>query len=243
VGQRFSFTPFFFAMIPLVFIPGLLCTAELFTPQVAALWPHGPVTIASTLEGETIAQMATTILAQAPPEFALIGLSMGGMISLEIMRQAPERVRKLALLSTSARPAPPAQTTLFGEMLAQARSGDAVTVMSEGLTAVLHPNHQQDPALRALNRRMATAMSVEAFARQAAAVRTRVDSRPSLAAIAVPTLVLVGEQDHLTPLDLAQEMATAIPQARLVIVPECGHASTLEQPQAVNYALREWLRR
>jgi pimeloyl-ACP methyl ester carboxylesterase len=243
VGQRFSCTPFFFAMLPLVFIPGLLCTAELFTPQVAALWPYGPVTIASTLEGETIAQLATAILAQAPPEFALIGLSMGGMISLEIMRQAPARVRKLALLNTSAQPAPPAQTSLFGEMLAQARSGDAVTVFSEGLTAVLHPGHQQDPALLALNRRMASVMSLEAFARQAAAVRTRVDSRPSLAAIAVPTLVLVGEQDQLTPLALAQEMAAAIAQAQLVIVPECGHASTLEQPQAVNYALQEWLRR
>jgi len=94
-------------MTPLLFIPGLLCTAELFTPQVAALWPYGPITVASTLEGETIAQLASAILAQAPPEFALIGLSMGGMISLEIMRQAPERVRKLALLDTSAQPASP----------------------------------------------------------------------------------------------------------------------------------------
>lgn len=229
-------------MTPLVFIPGLLCTAELFMPQVAALWPYGPVTIASTLEGETIAQMATAILAQAPPEFALIGLSMGGMISLEIMRQAPGRVRKLALLSTSAQPAPPEQTTLFQAMLTQARLGDAATVISAGLGAVLHPSHQQDPALRALNQRMAAALSVDAFARQAEAVRTRVDSRPSLAAITVPTLVLVGEQDQLTPPALAREMATAIPQARLVIVPECGHASTLEQPQAVNQALQEWLR-
>lgn len=229
-------------MTPLVFIPGLLCTAELFMPQVAALWPYGPVTIASTLEGETIAQMATAILAQAPPEFALIGLSMGGMISLEIMRQAPGRVRKLALLSTSAQPAPPEQTTLFQAMLTQAHLGDAATVISAGLDAVLHPSHQQDPALRALNQRMAAALSVDAFARQAEAVRTRIDSRPSLAAITVPTLVLVGEQDQLTPPALAREMTAAIPQARLVIVPECGHASTLEQPQAVNQALQEWLR-
>jgi pimeloyl-ACP methyl ester carboxylesterase len=241
VGERFYFTPFFFVMTPLVFIPGLLCTAELFTPQVAALWPYGPVTIASTLEGETIAQMATAILAQAPPEFALIGMSMGGMISLEIMRQAPERVRKLALLSTSAQPAPPEQTTLFAEMLSQARSGEAETVICEGLTVVLHPAHQQNPTLRAINQRMAAAMSIEAFARQAEAVRTRVDSRPSLAAIAVPTLVLVGEQDQLAPPALAREMATAIPQAQLVIVPECGHGLTLEQPQAVNDALKEWL--
>jgi pimeloyl-ACP methyl ester carboxylesterase len=230
-------------MTPLVFVPGLLCTAELFAPQVAALWPYGPLTIASTLEGETIAQMATAILAQAPPRFALIGLSMGGMVSLEIMRQAPARVRKLALLDTSARPAPPEQAALFEGMLSQARSGDAVAVMSEALTAVLHPDHQQDVALRALNRRMAATIGVEAFARQVAAVCTRVDSRPSLAAIAVPTLVLAGEQDQLTPPDLAREMAAAIPQSQLVIVPACGHASTMEQPQAVNQALQEWFGR
>ena len=229
-------------MTPLVFVPGLLCTAELFMPQVAALWPHGPVMIASTLEGETIAQMATAILAQAPPEFALIGLSMGGMISLEIVRQAPGRVRKLALLSTSAQPAPPEQTSLFQDMLTQAHSGEAATIISAGLNAVLHPNNQQDPALRAINQRMAAALTVDDFARQANAVRTRIDSRPALAAIAVPTLVLVGEQDQLTPPALAREMAAAIPQARLVVVPECGHASTLEQPQAVNTALEEWLR-
>lgn len=230
-------------MTPLVFIPGLLCTAELFAPQVAALWPQGPVMVASTLQGDTIAQLATAILAQAPPEFALIGLSMGGMISLEIMRQAPGRVRKLALLSTSARPASPERTTLFQHLLAQARSGEAVRVMSEGLLAGLHPSHQQDPALRAVKQRMAAALSVEVFARQAEAVRTRPDSRPSLAAIAVPTLVLVGEQDHVMPPDLAQEMATAIAPAHLVVVPECGHAPTLEQPEAVNRALQEWLRR
>jgi len=229
-------------MTPLVFIPGLLCTAELFAPQVAALWPYGPVTIASTLEGETIAQMATTILAQAPPEFALIGLSMGGMISLEIMRQAPERVRKLALLSTSAQPASPEQASLYEELLAQARQGKAANVLGEALISVLHPVHQTDPTLQAVNRRMGAAIGVAGLARQVAAVLARVDSRPSLAAITVPTLVLVGEQDQLTPPDLARELAAGIAHVQLVVVPECGHGATIEQPQAVNHALQEWLR-
>jgi len=228
-------------MTPLVFIPGLLCTAELFTPQLAALWPYGPVTVASTLEGETIAQMASAILAQAPPEFALIGLSMGGMISLEIVRQAPERVRKLALLDTSAQPASPEQATLFEGLLAQARGGEAATVLGEALISVLHPTNQQDYDLQEINRRMGAAVGIEGFARQVAAVLSRVDSRPSLAAIAVPTLVLVGEQDQLMPPALARELATGIPHARLVIVPECGHGATIEQPQAVNRALQDWL--
>jgi pimeloyl-ACP methyl ester carboxylesterase len=229
-------------MTPLVFIPGLLCTAELFAPQVAALWPYGPVTIAATLQGETIAQMATAILAQAPPEFALVGLSMGGMISLEIMRQAPERVRKLALLSTSAQPASPEQAAVYEGLLAQARQGDAATVLGEALISVLHPAHQADLALQAVNRRMGTAIGVAGLARQVTAVLSRVDSRPSLAAIAVPTLVLVGEQDQLTPPDLARELAAGIAHAHLVLVPGCGHGATLEQPQAVIQALQAWLR-
>jgi pimeloyl-ACP methyl ester carboxylesterase len=228
-------------MTPLVFIPGLLCTAELFAPQVAALWPYGPITVASTLEGETIAQLATAILAQAPPEFALIGLSMGGMISLEIMRQAPERVRKLALLSTSAQPASREQAALFQGLLAQAHQGEAATLLGEALISVLHPAHQQDPTLQAVNRRMGAAIGVAGLARQVAAVLSRVDSRPHLAAIAVPTLVLVGEQDQLTPPDAARELAAGIAHAQLVIVPECGHGTTIEQPQAVNHALQEWL--
>lgn len=228
-------------MTPLVLIPGLLCTAELFAPQVAALWPYGPVTVASTLAGDSIAQLATAILAQAPPRFALVGLSMGGFISLEIMRQAPERVLRLALLDTSARPAPAEQTALFSSLLDQARHGDAAAVLGEALISVLHPVHQQDPALRAVNQRMAQAFSLETFARQATALRTRPDSRPGLTAIAVPTLVLVGEQDQLTPPAEAREMAAAIPNARLVVVPDCGHGSTIEQPAAVNQALHEWL--
>jgi pimeloyl-ACP methyl ester carboxylesterase len=228
-------------MTPLVFIPGLLCTAELFAPQVAALWPYGPITIASTLEGETIAQMASAILAQAPPQFALLGLSMGGMISLEIMRQAPERVRKLALLGTSAQPASPEQAVVYKGLLAQAQQGDAATVLGEALLSVLHPLHQTDPTLQAVNRRMGAAIGVAGLARQVAAVLSRADSRPGLAAIAIPTLVLVGEQDQLTPPDLAQELAAGIAHAQLVIVPACGHGSTIEQPQAVNQALQEWL--
>lgn len=228
-------------MIPVLFIPGLLCTAELFAPQVAALWPHGPVMVASTLEGETIAQMATAILAQAPPEFALVGLSMGGMVSLEIMRQAPQRVRKLALLDTSAQPALPEQAAFFEGLLAQAHGGEAEALLGESLISVLHPAHQQIPALQAVNRRMGAAIGLEGFARQVRAVLSRVNSRPSLAAIAVPTLVLVGEQDQLTPPDLSRELAAAIPHAKLVIVPDCGHGSTIEQPQAVNQALQDWL--
>lgn len=228
-------------MTPILLVPGLLCTAEMFAPQIPALWPYGPVTVASTLEGETIAEMAAAILKAAPPRFALVGISMGGYICFEIMRQAPERVVKLALLDTSARPDTPEQSEQRRAMLNQGLTRDFERFLARVLTAILHPAHQKDETLRQTQVRMGLAVGREGFARQTEAVIGRIDSRPSLAAIAVPTLVLVGDRDMLTPPDRSQEIAAGIPGARLVVVPECGHASTLEQPAIVNRALVEWI--
>jgi len=228
-------------MAPIVLIPGLLCTAEVFAPQIAALWPYGPVTIASTLADKTMAEMAASILATAPPRFALIGISMGGYVSLEIMRQAPERVIKLALLSTSARPDSPAQIRQRRSLVALARARDFRTTLAQALGAILHLTHRGDPALSELTVRMGLVVGIDGLARQVEAIIGRIDSRPSLSAISVPTLVLVGEDDTLTPLERSEELAAGIPNARLVVVPQCGHASTLEQPEAVNLALIEWI--
>jgi pimeloyl-ACP methyl ester carboxylesterase len=228
-------------LTPTVFVPGLLCTAEVFAPQIAALWSYGPVTVASTLEGDTIAEMATAILASAPPRFALAGISMGGYICLEILRQAPDRVIKLALLDTSARPDTPEQIPKRRAMVSQAREGNFASLLEQALSAILHPEHQSDPALKAINVRMGLTIGVEGFARQTEAVIARIDSRPGLSAISVPTLVLVGDADPLTPKELSEEMAAAIPGARLVIVTQSGHGSTLEQPDAVNRALIDWI--
>lgn len=228
-------------MTPIVFVPGLLCSAELFAPQIAALWPYGPVTVASTLEGATIGEMAAAILASAPPRFALIGLSMGGYIALEIMRQAPERVAKLALLDTSARADTAEETEQRRGLVAAANGGDFSGLLANVMTSILHPAHQDDAALRAINVRMGLTVGLDGLARQEKAMSARIDSRPGLAAIAVSTLVLVGDSDPLTPPFLSEEIAAAIPGARLVIVPRCGHGSTLEQPEIVNRCLIEWL--
>lgn len=227
-------------MPPIVLVPGLLCTSEVFAPQVAALWPHGPVTIASTLEGGTIAGIATAILAVAPPRFALAGISMGGYICLEIMRQAPERISRLALLDTSARPDTSDQTAQRRALMAQASHENFEALLTQVYGAILHPAHQGDPVLRATNVRMGLTVGIEGMARQLEACIGRSDSRPSLPAITVPTLVLVGDSDPLTPPEHSREIAAAIPRARLVVVENCGHASTLEQPEAVNRALLEW---
>ncbi len=228
-------------MTPIVLVPGQLCTAEVFASQLAALWPSGPVTVASTLEGETITEMASAILAAAPPRFALAGISMGGFLCFELLRLAPERVLRLALLSTSARPATPERAAQHRAYLARAQSLGLAEVLAQAKGSSLHPAHRDDQFVRGTNRRMALTVGLDALARQTSAIITRPDSRPELANISVPTLVLVGDSDPLTTPGEAEEMAAAIPGARLVVVPDCGHSATLEQPEAVSRALIEWI--
>lgn len=226
---------------PIVLIPGLACTAELFSPQIPALWTKGPIMIASTLEGETLTAMAAAVLRDAPPRFALAGLSMGGYISLEILRQAPERVMKLALMDTTARPDTPDQSKQRLALIARAKAGELEAVLRQVAPNLLHPARRHDADLIETQVRMGLAVGAAGFARQQTAIIGRIDSRPHLSKIVVPTLVLVGDKDALTPPDRAREMAEAIPNARLIVIPDCGHASTLEQPQAVTQALLDWL--
>ncbi|PZU71780.1 alpha/beta fold hydrolase [Brevundimonas sp.] len=226
---------------PVVLVPGLACTAEMFAPQVAALSPHRPVSIASTAEGDSMARMAAAILRDAPPRFALGGISMGGYIAFEIMRQAPDRVERLALLDTTARPDAPEQTAQRQTLIARAEDGQLETIMREIAPRLLHPLHKGDQTLIEVQVRMGLDVGAAGFVRQQRAIIGRPDSRPDLPGIRVPTLVLVGDRDPLTPPIRAREMADALPDAQLVIVPGCGHASTLEQPDAVNAALLEWL--
>lgn len=229
-------------MTPILLVPGLVCTAEVFAPQAAALWPYGAVTIASTLEGGSIHDIAAAILADAPPRFALAGISMGGYISFEILRQAPERVLKLALLDTSARPDAPEQTAARRAAMERARNGEFAALLEEFTTSFMHPSHRADAALLDINVRMGLTVGIDGFIRQTEAIIGRIDSRPSLPAIAVPTLVLVGDADPLTPIELSREIVAGIPQARLAVIDECGHGSTLEQPEAVNRHLVDWIR-
>jgi len=227
--------------LPTVLVPGLLCSAEIFAPQLPALWPRGPLMIASTLDGRTLREIAERTLAVAPPRFALFGVSMGGYIAFEIMRRAPERVAKLALGDTSARADTAKQSRDRRAFVERARSEDFGAVVEAALSAILHPAHRADPKLREVNRRMALSVGLEGMARQQEAIIAREDSLGLLASIRVPTLVLVGDSDLLTPPSRAREIADRIPDARLVIVPESGHASTIEQPEAVNRALVAWL--
>jgi pimeloyl-ACP methyl ester carboxylesterase len=228
--------------MPILLVPGLVSSPRIFAPVVPALWPFGPVTVANHIRDDNMGAIARRILAEAPPRFALAGHSMGGYIAFEIMRQAPDRVAKLALINTQARPDTPEATERRRGMMARARSGDFGCVLDELFSGFVHPSRCEDASLHQLVRDMGEDVGVEGFIRQQTAVISRPDSRPTLAWIKCPTLVLTGDEDHTIPNSLSVEMANGIPGAKLVVLPNCGHLPQPERPEATAQALVEWLR-
>ena len=227
--------------LPLLLVPGLTCTARLYGPQIAALWPFGPVTVADHRQDADMAAVAARILQDAPPRFALAGLSMGGYIAFAMLRQAPERIVKLALLDTSARADTAEQTEGRKTQIAIARSGRYGEIPDLAIPRYLNAKHQRDERLTAIVRQMILETRPDAFVRQLQAIMSRPDSRPLLASIRCPTLVVVGDADVATPPELNKEIADGIPGAKLVTIQDSGHLTTIEQPEAVNAALSEWL--
>ena len=227
--------------LPLVLVPGLLCSARLYTAQVTALWPLGPVEIADHRRDSDMAAIAQRILANAPQRFALAGLSMGGYIAFAMMRLAPERIARLALLDTSARPDLPDQVAGREKFIALAEAGKLSEVVETLIPRFLHRNRANDEPLKNDVRAMAAETGAAAFVRQTRAIMGRPDSRPLLSSIRCPTLVLVGEGDELTTPEMAKEIAAGIAGSTLTVVPDCGHLSTMEKPDAVNAALTAWL--
>lgn len=226
--------------LPIVLVPGLGCSARLYRPQLDALWRFGPITVADHTRDDTMDGIARRILADAPRRFALAGLSMGGFISLAIMRLAPERVDRIALLDTNARNDTPERKIEREKFITLARAGKFAEVNATLTPRYLHPDHRSELFLRVIDE-MAADVGVEGFVRQQRAIMGRPDVRPMLGSIKCPTLVLVGDSDAATPPELSQEIAVGIPGATLVIVKNCGHLSTLEQPAAVNAAMAQWL--
>jgi pimeloyl-ACP methyl ester carboxylesterase len=212
----------------------------MYEAQIAALWNFGPLLLADHRRHDSIAEIARSILEVAPPRFALAGLSMGGYVAFEMMRQAPERVLKLALMSTSARPDTAEQTKARNDQIAITQAGGYGKIMYSSLPMLLH--HSNDEGLRKKLLKMADDTGPDAYIRQQNAIKNRPDSRPLLASIRCPTLVLAGKNDKLTPPDRLKEIADGITGSRYVEIPECGHASTLDQPELTTQALVEWMR-
>ena len=201
------------------------------------------MTIVETTQDDTFGAMVERALDAAPPEFALAGLSMGGYVALEFWRRAPERITKLALLDTSARPDSDATRAQRLDLIEQAEQGRFKGVTPRLMPAFVHPDRAEEPGLVEAITSMAEAVGREAFLRQQHAVMARPDSRPDLGSIDVPTVVICGREDAATPLHLSEEIAKGIRGARLCVIEECGHMAPMERPHAVTALLRDWLLR
>lgn len=230
--------------LPLLAIPGLMNDARVWKPQTDALSGEREVRVGDSTQYDTIRDIATRVLANAPEgRFALAGFSLGGYVALEIVRQARERVAALALVDTGPRADTPEATAMRHAMLAavSANAANFDAVAKSFLPRVVHSSRVDDAAVIDVFLAMARDVGIDGFVRQQHAAMGRQDSRQTLATIQCPTVVVCGRDDQITPLELSEEMASTVPGARLVVIERCGHMSTLERPDEVTAALAAWL--
>lgn len=227
-------------MTPLVLIPGMMCDARIWGSIPAALAPRAVLHHVPTDAG-TMAELAARALHAAPPQFALAGLSMGGILALEILAQAPERVERLALLDTNPRAELPEVQARRAPQIARALAGGLEHVMREDMKPNYLAAGQGTRDILDLCMAMALDLGPKVFAHQSYALRDRVDRQAALAAFTGPALVLMGAEDRLCPRDRHELMHALMPQSRLVIIEGAGHLPPLEKPLETTAALHRWL--
>lgn len=227
-------------MTPLVVIPGLGSDAAVWRPTLEALGAEADGAVGDTLSDDSLTAMAGRILADAPPRFALAGVSMGGMVALEIMRAAPERVERLALVDTNARPDTPEQAERRRAVnVAMLQTDDLAALAAPAIAYMVHPG--AEPSVRAALSAMTVRIGARTYVRQNEAVMARADLRPVLSTLRLPTLVVVGAQDMMTPLSCSEEIRDGIAGAVLHVIPDCGHLPPIEAPERLAGLMRDWL--
>lgn len=228
-------------MDPVVMVPGLGSDAAVWQPTIEELAPDVECRVGDTLCDKSLPAMAARILNDAPAHFALAGVSMGGMVALEIMRAAPDRVTRLFLCDTNARPDTAEQTARRRTTNAAMRGAtDLAALAAPGIAYMIHPD--ADQSVREALTQMTLRVGAAAYVRQNDAIIARDDLGPVLATISVPTMVVVGANDLMTPVIFSQEIRDAIRGATLHIITDCGHLPPIEKPRAVADLMREWLR-
>ena len=225
----------------LVLLPGLLNTRRVFEQQIEALSDLADCVVPELWHHDTIGAMADATLALAPPTFALVGFSMGGYVAFEILRRAAQRVERLALMDTQATPDSAESTKRRRALLEQTKIGRFHGVQRTLLPQLVHSRHINDDSISQPIFDMAQEIGADGFVREQRAIIDRADSRRMLVDIDIPTVVIVGRQDQVTPLPRSEEMAADIANSRLIVLEECGHMSPLEKPAEVTAALRRWL--
>ena len=227
---------------PLVFLPGMMCDARVFGPQLAALSPHFTLTVAPII-GDRIEEIASGLLDALPRKFALAGLSMGGIVAMELLRRAPDRITRIALMDTNALAETPQSAADYEPLIIKARSGRLADVVPE----FMPPEHLAAGPFRAevmaLLTDMAENLGADVIIKQVRALQRRRDQQATLRRCKVPALVLCGAEDGMTPVKRHSFMAELIPYADLQVIEGAGHLPTLEQPEVTTQALLDWMKK
>lgn len=226
---------------PLLLLSGLLCDKELWHHQRESLKDIAEIIVPDLTQGENMEAMAEQVLKSAPDTFALAGLSMGGYLALEVMRQAKGRVEKLALLGTNPGADTEERKKSRQELMELAKKGDFLGVTPRLLPRLIHASRLNDESLTSCIYAMAKRVGREAFFKQEEALIHRRSLWDELSAISCPTLILCGRDDLITPVSIHEKIAAAIPHATLLLIGRCGHLSSMERPEMVNSAMRAWL--
>ncbi|MCF8473643.1 MAG: alpha/beta hydrolase [Emcibacter sp.] len=225
----------------LVLIPGLLCNHDLWLDQIGEFEEDFDLFMFDHTTHDNLPDMVTNFLADAPDSFNLAGLSMGGYLAFEVLRQAKDRVEKLILLDSNARADREPQIEMREGLIKRAEKEDIRVIAAELTEYLIHPDHMKDEELCERIKDMASDVGAKAFQMQQQALITRPDSRDLLPTITCPTLIICGEQDALTPPKVHQEMADLIPNAEFHVISHCGHLSTMEKPNEINKLMRAFL--
>jgi len=225
----------------LFLLPGLLCDATVWAHQAAALGSIAAVRIADFRGFDSLTEMARAVLASAPERFAVAGHSMGARAALEVVRLAPERVTRLALLDTGTHPLRPGEAEKRQDLVDLANREGMAALAARWLPPMVHPARAADETLMVPLRAMVLRMTPAIHERQIRALLQRPDAEAVLATIRCPVLVGVGRQDAWSPPSQHESIVAAVAQARLVVFEDSGHMAPLEAPEAVTAALRAWL--
>lgn len=231
------------APVPFLLVPGFGCSGAVFADTVPALWPFGPVTLASTRGGENLEDVAAAILGHAPPRFGLLGFSMGGFLALEIIRQAPERVLGLCMLSSKARGDDTAEEQRRRALIAELEVLDEDAVLERMFPAEVEGERQADRRVRGFHRKMAAGLGKDRLIGQQRMILHRPDSLAAMANYRFPVAIIVGEEDRTTPPHESRAMAERVPDRKLTVVPGAGHFVLIEAAGRVNDALVAWAMR
>ncbi len=226
---------------PLIFVPGLMCDARLFLPQMVALGADWAMQIILPTHGETVEENSQFVLDQTPAKFALIGQGLGGAVALDVLRRAADRVTRVVLIATPPLAETPEVAVEREARIVAARAGRLVAAMTEEIPADALAETEWRADVLAVVRDMALGLGEGVFLRQSRALQRRPDQQKTMRRIKIPALIMAGEADTLLPVKRQEFTAGLMPYGKMCVIPGAGHLPSLEQPELVSEAIEAFL--